>query len=139
MLVVDTRVSCSKIKYPFRPKKIPHIDHLNLTDYHTYLRNLRTQKVRNKNVLLHETARGIPTAAYQVLHMLSYPGGGGGGWVSTFAGGGYLPWRGVPTLAGGYLSCLRGYLPWSGGIHLGRGVLTLAGMGYPFVLRDRHL
>ena len=24
-------------------------------------------------------ARGIPTAAYQVLHMLSYPGGGGGG------------------------------------------------------------
>ena len=24
-------------------------------------------------------ARGIPTVAYQVLHMLSYPGGGGGG------------------------------------------------------------
>ena len=59
-------------------------------------------------------ARGIPTAAYQVLHMLSYPGGtyltGGGvptlarGWeVPTLAGGGVLTLAGggVPTLAGG--------------------------------------
>ena len=53
-------------------------------------------------------ARGIPTAAYQVLHMLLYPGMG----VPTLAGLGvvptldeeYLRWpRGVPTLAGGYL------------------------------------
>ena len=33
-------------------------------------------------------ARGIPTAAYQVLHLLSYRGGGGG--------------RGYPILDGGY-------------------------------------
>ena len=45
-------------------------------------------------------ARGIPPAAYQVLHLLSYPGG-------TYPG------RGVPILAGGVPtpSLDRGYLP----------------------------
>ena len=37
----------------------------------------------------------------------------------SFAGGGYLPWLGVPTLA-------RGYLPWLRGTYLGQGVPTLA-------------
>ena len=54
-------------------------------------------------------ARGIPTAAYQVFHMPSYPGGEGGGRyprvplpILTWPGG-YLPWPGgaVPSLAGG--------------------------------------
>ena len=87
------------------------------------------------------SARGIPTAAYQVLHMLPYPGEGvpwlGGtypGWGvylpwqgGTYLGREYLPWPGVPILAGGtYLAwgvptlaggCTylgRGYLPWLG-------------------------
>ena len=51
--------------------------------------------------------RGIPTAAYQALLMLSYPWGGGG--VTYLGLGG-----GVPTLAGGmggsYLGW-EGYLP----------------------------
>ena len=37
-------------------------------------------------------ARGIPTTAYQVLHMLSYVGGGE---YLPFAGGGEVPW-GIP-------------------------------------------
>ena len=52
-------------------------------------------------------ARGIPTAAYQVLHVLSYPDG-----VGTWVGGGVSnlgvppplwsgPGSGIGTLAGG--------------------------------------
>ena len=58
-------------------------------------------------------ARGIPTAAYQVLHMLSYPGGRGGG-------GRYLGWEGVGTLR--YPSPLL-CRPGQGGRYLGLGVL----------------
>ena len=66
-------------------------------------------------------ARGIPTSAYQVLHLLPFPGvtylGQG---VPTLVGGTYLGWGwvgaylgwGVPTLAGGYL-------PWLGVTYLG--------------------
>ena len=45
-------------------------------------------------------SRGIPTAAYQVLHMLSYPGGRYLPWPGGYLPwpGGYLPWWGVPTL-----------------------------------------
>ena len=73
-------------------------------------------------------ARGIPTAAYQVLHLLPYLGGGG---VPTLARGTYLG-QGVPTLAWGYLSwpgvtCLGR----RGGTYLGWGVPTLAGGTYP--------
>ena len=39
-----------------------------------------------------------------------------------YLGQGYLPWPGVPTLAGGYLPWPRGYLPWPGCTYLGQGV-----------------
>ena len=86
---------------------------------------------RNKKVLPVRTQEGIPTAAYQVLHMLPYHGGGpilavGEGGVPTLAGGTYLGqggtypgWKdtyldqGVPTSAGGYLPWL-GYSPGCG-------------------------
>ena len=59
-------------------------------------------------------ARGIPTVAYQVLHMLSYPGGG------------YLPWRGGGVGTSGYPLSLPSVLTWLGGG--GGGVGSL---GYP--------
>ena len=66
-------------------------------------------------------ARGIPTAAYQVLHLLPYPGG-------------YLHWRGVPTFhregGGTYLQGPHGgYLHW-----IGWGVATME-VGPPVVDR----
>ena len=56
-------------------------------------------------------ARGIPTVAYQVFHLLPYPGGGGlptlvG--VPTLAGAPTLA-RGIPTLAGGVPTLAGGY------------------------------
>ena len=41
--------------------------------------------------------------------------------------GGYLPWLGIPTLAGGTYLGLDGYLPWLGGYLPWPGVPTLAG------------
>ena len=71
-------------------------------------------------------AGGIPTVAYQVLHMLSYLGRGVTylGQGGTYLGQGVPTLaRGVPTLAGGtYLGW--GYLPWPGGTYLGQGVPT---------------
>ena len=67
-------------------------------------------------------ARGIPTAAYEVLYMLSYPGGGG-----RYLGRG----RGVGTLDGGEVGTLdRGVGTLDGGVGtLDRGVGTLDGGG----------
>ena len=71
-------------------------------------------------------ARGIPTAAYQVLHPLSYPGGGER--VPILARGkGYLPW-----LECTYPGRGEGYLPWPGG-----GIPTLAGGGIPTLAGGR--
>ena len=64
---------------------------------------LTTKSTRKSSCV---NARGIPTAVYQVLHMLSYPGG-------------YLPWLG------------EGYLPWPRGTYLGvPPILTWLGEGY---------
>ena len=49
-------------------------------------------------------------------------------WVPTLAGGGYLPWLGVLTLA-------RGYPPWWGVPTMARGVPTLAEEGVPTLAR----
>ena len=53
-------------------------------------------------------ARGIPTAAYQVLHLLSYPGGGTHPW---WGGGGYpIPGQGgTHRWLGNIKSLVRGY------------------------------
>ena len=73
-------------------------------------------------------ARGIPTAAYEVFHMLSYPQGAGG--VGTLDGGGgrYLevppPPRWSQDVGVGTLDWGGRYLGW-GGRYLGRGVGTL--------------
>ena len=73
---------------------IPHYEDLCLK-YHYPIQTIQTRKSSCVK------ARGIPTAAYEVLHMLYYPGGGGrylgrggGGGVGTLA-------RGLGTLAGG--------------------------------------
>ena len=78
---------------------------------YTKTSNLRTY---NHNVV---NARGIPTAAYQVLHLLSYPGGGG---VLPHPWPGATPIMGSwstphPDLAGGTPSLARGVPPsWPG-------------------------
>ena len=45
---------------------------------------------------------------------------GGGGRVPTLDNEGYLPWPGVPTLEGGYLTWPGWYLPWLGDTYPGR-------------------
>ena len=55
------------------------------------------------------TARGITCPS------ISYRGGG----VPTLAGGGYQPWWGIPTLAGGVPTLARDL--GSGGTYLGQG------------------
>ena len=90
-------------------------------------------------------ARGIPTAAYQVLHMLSCPGGGGGRYLGLRGRGRYL---GVPSplnLAGGggvrYVTMAGGGtlgyplphqgLAWRVGTLAGGGGGGLSTLGYP--------
>ena len=70
--------------------------------------------MNNKKVLLRETARGIPTAAYQVLHLCMEGGG-----LPHLRGGGGTPShdRGTPPLDGGTQSqeiCGVPH-PWMGG------------------------
>ena len=76
---------------------------------------------------------GKSQEAYRPRHnpVQAYPTGKGWGGAYLGQGGRYLPWPGLPTLAGGtYLGW--GYLSWLGGTYLGHGVPTLAGGGtYP--------
>ena len=82
-------------------------------------------------------ARGVPTVAYQVLHLLPIGGGylpwtGGtylGQGVPTLEGGTYLGQE-VPTLGRGIPTWTGGCLPWmGGGTYLAKG-------RYPLVWTD---
>ena len=87
------------------------------------------QSVRRKYSFVN--TRGILTTAYQVLHMLSCPGGGGGGGRGRYLGlWGLVPW-GIPPIrpgmGGRYLGVPHIGPGWGAGT-LAKGIGTL---GYP--------